>query len=65
MSALHRRVQEGSISRQKLLGELIKLGLDEQKRWKAIRLVKSGKKDIAEAARVAGLDEESFRELLE
>lgn len=64
IAALSRQVEEGSITRHELLRQLLKIGLEEQKRWKAIRLVQRGKLDVHEAARIAHLDEESFRQLL-
>lgn len=58
-------IREGKLSRQGLLRELMKLGLEEQKRWKAIRLVQSGRVDLRTGAEIAGLDEDGLKGLME
>ncbi len=58
-------IREGKLSRQGLLRELMKLGLEEQKRWKAIRLVQSGRVDLRKGAEIAGLDEDGLKGLME
>ncbi len=64
IEALARAVREGKVSRPVLL-QLTKLGLEEQKRWKAIHHVRNGRVDHRKGAEIAGLDEEGFRTLLE
>ncbi|MEE9593358.1 MAG: hypothetical protein V3W28_07245 [Thermoplasmata archaeon] len=62
--ALSRRIQKGKLTRTELLVEIMRVGLTEQKRWKAIRNVESGKVDMHQGAEIAGLDEQAFRDLL-
>lgn len=65
VTALSRQVAEGTIGRQELLRELLKLGLGEQKRWKAIRLLDRGVVDETEAARIAHTSVERLRKARE
>lgn len=60
---LARFVRQGKISRS-LLCEIIKIGLEEQKRGKAIHHVRKGRVDHRRGAEIARLDEDRFRELL-
>ncbi len=62
--ALSVRIQEGKLTRTELLVEIMRVGLSEQKRWKAIRNVETGKVDMQQGAEMAGLDPDAFRELL-
>ena len=62
--ALSVRIQEGKLTRTELLVEIMRVGLTEQKRWKAIRSVETGKVDMQQGAEIAGLDPDAFRELL-
>ncbi|MDX1534909.1 MAG: hypothetical protein R3291_04750 [Thermoplasmata archaeon] len=62
--ALSRLVQEGKLTRTELLVELLRVGLTEQKRWKAIHHVETGRVDVQQGAEMAGLDPDAFRELL-
>ncbi len=62
--ALSRRIQEGKLTRGELLVEVMRVGLTEQKRWKAIRNVEAGKVDMRQGAEMAGLEPDVFRELL-
>ncbi len=62
--ALSVRIQEGKMTRTELLVEIMRVGLSEQKRWKAIRSVETGKVDLQQGAEMAGLDPDAFRELL-
>lgn len=64
VESLARSVREGKLSRQGLLRELIKLGLEEQKRWKAIHYVRTGRVDMTKGAEIAGLDIDGFQTLL-
>jgi hypothetical protein len=61
---LARMVREGKLSRAALRLELMRLGLEEQRRWKAIRYVQSGRLDVRRGAEIAGLDEDGFRQLI-
>lgn len=63
IEALARHIREGKVSRPVLL-RLIRLGLDEQKRWKAIHHVQQGRVDSRRGAEIAGLGEDDFRDLL-
>ncbi|MFQ6012474.1 MAG: hypothetical protein ACE5LS_02365 [Thermoplasmata archaeon] len=63
--ALSRLVREEKLTRPELLREIMKVGLSEQKRWKAIRGVELGKVGMRQGAEMAGLDEAAFRELVE
>ncbi len=62
--ALSVRIQEGKLTRTELLVQIMRVGLSEQKRWKAIRGVETGKVDLQQGAVMAGLDPDAFRELL-
>ncbi|MEE9164386.1 MAG: hypothetical protein V3U17_06315 [Thermoplasmata archaeon] len=62
--ALSVRIQEGKLTRTQLLVEIMRVGLTEQKRWKAIRSVETGKVGMQQGAEIAGLDPDAFRELL-
>ena len=62
--ALSRLIQEGKLTRSELLVEIMRVGLTEQKRWKAIRGVEAGKVDMEQGAAMAGLDPAVFREML-
>jgi predicted HTH domain antitoxin len=62
---LSRMIVEGRIARPELLRELMRVGLSEQKLWKAIRSVQTGKISPQKGAEIAGLDIERFRKLLE
>ncbi|MFQ5908106.1 MAG: hypothetical protein ACE5JE_04655 [Thermoplasmata archaeon] len=62
--ALSRLIQEGKLTRTELLVEIMRVGLTEQKRWKAIRSVEAGKVNLHQGAEMAGLDEKAFQELL-
>jgi hypothetical protein len=42
----------------------MRLGLEEQRRWKAIHYVQSGRLDVRRGAEIAGLDEDGFRQLI-
>ncbi|MFQ5919036.1 MAG: hypothetical protein ACE5I4_03185 [Thermoplasmata archaeon] len=62
--ALSRQIREGKLTRTELLVEIMRVGLTEQKRWKAIRNVEAGKVDVQQGAEMAGLEPDAFRELL-
>ncbi len=61
---LARQVREGSLSRTALLRELMRLGLQEQRKWKAIHYARSGRVDLNQAAEIAGIDVEGLKALL-
>ncbi|MFQ5552961.1 MAG: hypothetical protein ACE5EW_04515 [Thermoplasmata archaeon] len=62
--ALSVLIQEGKLTRTELLVEIMRVGLTEQKRWKAIHHVEAGKVGMQQGAEMAGLDAAAFRELL-
>jgi hypothetical protein len=43
----------------------MKIGLEEQKRWKAIHNYRSGRGDLQKASEIAGVDEDGMRALME
>ncbi len=65
IEALTLAVKAGKLSRPALLRELMKIGLEEQKRWKAIHHYRSGRVDLQKAAEIAGVDEDGMRALME
>lgn len=65
VEALADAVKAGKLSRPALLRELMRLGLEEQKRWKAIHHYRTGRVDLQRAAEIAGVDEDGMRALME
>lgn len=63
--ALSQLIRDGKLTHTQLLVEIMRVGLTEQKRWKAIRSVEAGKVDLQQGAEMAGLNEDAFRKVLE